>query len=148
MTPQEAVNEILERFNDLWTPTTYPIVWQDVAITPALQKMIDGADGVPLTPYARVTVRSNFRRQETLGQEGNRRFRGFGVLFVEIFTPTGDGYKAARELEAIVRNAYETPSLSSYRVWYVPNVQSREAGSEGLWSRINVTVEWEYEETK
>jgi hypothetical protein len=148
MTPQEAVDEILERFNDIWTPTTFPVVWQDVATTPALQKMIDGADGVPLTPYARVTVRSNFRRQESYGQIGNRKFRGFGILFVEIFTPTGDGMKQARELEAIVRNAYEDVDLSTFHVRYKPNVQSREQGSEGLWSRLNVTVEWEYEDRK
>jgi hypothetical protein len=146
-TVQEAVDEILERFNSVWDDTGHPVVWQDVPITSALQKMIDGADGVELTPYARVTVRSNRRRQVTIGQQGNRKFEGNGVLFVEIFTPTGDGLVTTRALATLVSDAFETPNLSSHHVWY-QEVRTQENGSEGLWSRITVTAEWTYEQRK
>jgi hypothetical protein len=146
-TAQEAVDEILERFNSVWNSTGHPVVWQDVPIEPELQKMIDGADGVEITPYARVTVRSNRRRQVTMGQQGARKFEGNGVLFVEIFTPTGDGLVNTRELAGLVSDAFETPNLSSFHTWY-GEVRTQENGSEGLWSRITVTAEWTYEQIK
>lgn len=146
-TPQQAVDEILDRFLSVWGPTSFPVVWQDVPITPSLQQMIDGADGVPLSPYARVTIRSNRREQTTIGQQGNRKFEGMGILFVEIFTPTGDGFVSARALADMVTSAFETPNLSSYHTWY-GSVQANENGSEGLWSRITVTVPWTYEQVK
>ncbi len=145
-TPQQSVDEILGRFLTAWTTFGHPVVWQDVPITSALQKMIDGADGVVLTPYARVTVRSNQRKQLTMGQN-TRKFMGNGVLFVEIFTPTGDGLVKARVLATAVRDAFETPNISSYHTWY-GQCRTQENGSEGLWSRVTVTVEWEYEEIK
>jgi hypothetical protein len=147
-TSQESVDEILERFSSVWTNTGFPVVWQDVPITSDLQKMIDGADGVVITPYARITVRSNRRRQVTLGNQGSRKFEGNGVIFIEIFTPTGDGLVTTRALAKLVSDAYETPNISSYHTWYTGDVQVRENGSEGLWSRITVTVEWTYEERK
>lgn len=146
-TPQQSVDEILARFKSVWDSTGHPVVWQDVPISASLQKMIDGADGVALTPYARVTIRSNRRFQRTVGQQGNRKFEGLGVLFVEIFTPTGDGLVTTRALAQLVRDAYETPNISSYRTWY-SEARTQENGSEGLWSRITVTIEWSYEEVK
>jgi hypothetical protein len=145
-TPQESVDEILARFQTVWSGFGHPVVWQDVPISADLQKMIDGADGVDFTPYARVTIRSNQRKQMTLGQ-GTRKFMGNGVLFVEIFTPTGDGLVAARVLATAVRDAFETPNISSYNTWY-GQCRTQENGAEGLWSRVTVTVEWEYEERK
>jgi hypothetical protein len=149
-TAQESVDEILERFNSVWIttgPPPHPVVWQDAPISADLQKMIDGADGVELTPYARVTVRSNRRKQTTIGQTGARKFEGNGVLFVEIFTPTGDGLVTTRALAELVRDAFETPNVSSYHTWY-GEVRTQENGSEGLWSRITVTAEWNYEQIK
>ncbi len=145
-TQQEAVDEILARFNTVWGPTTYPVVWPDVPITSDLQKMIDGADGVDLSPYARVTVRSNTRKQKTLGQS-TRLYTSAGVLFIEIFTPTGDGMVAAYDLAEDLREAFETPNLSSYHVWY-REVRLAENGSEGLWSRLTLTAEWEYDQRR
>jgi hypothetical protein len=145
-TQQQAVDEILERFNSVWGPTGYAVVWPDVPIEPSLQKMIDGADGVVLAPYARVTVRSNTRKQKTLGQS-TRIYTSMGVIFIEIFTPTGDGMVAAYALAEDMREAYEVPNVSSYHVWY-GEVKVAENGSEGLWSRLTVTAEWQYEQVR
>lgn len=145
-TQQQAVDEILERFNSVWGPTGYATVWPDVPIEPSLQKMIDGADGVVLAPYARVTVRSNTRRQRTLGQT-TRRYESSGVLFIEVFTPTGDGMVAAYDLAEDLREAFEEPNVSSFSVWY-REVKIAENGSEGLWSRLTVTAEWQYDQVR
>ncbi len=146
-TQQEAVDEILARFNSVWSLTGFQVVWPDVPITSDLQKMIDGSDGIELAPYARVTIRSNTRKQKTMGQ-GTKLYTSNGVVFIEVFVPTGDGLVQAYALAEDIREAFEVPNLSSYHVWYRDGARIAENGSEGLWSRLTVTAEWEYDQRR
>ena len=86
LTLQETIDEILTRFKAVWdvsnTPIPYPVAYPDVPIEPALQQMIAGAEGVEITPWARVTVRPNLRRQKTFGGTGSRTFTTSGILYV------------------------------------------------------------------
>lgn len=149
LTQQQTVDEILTRFKSIWDTTAYPnnVAWPDVPIAPALQQMIAGTEGVELEPWVRITVRSNQRRQRAFGSTESRLYTTNGVLFVEVFTPTGDGNTQAYELAELVRDGFETPNVSNYHVWF-REARLAENGGEGLWSRITVTIEWESEQRK
>lgn len=148
LTLQETIDEILARFKEVWDTTDYAanVVWPDVPLAPAIQQMIAGADGVVLQPWVRITIRPNLRRQRSLGNEGNRLFTRNGILFVELFVPTGDGNTESNQLAELIANQFEGIT-SPYHVWYT-ETRIAQNGIEGLWSRQTITVEWESEEVK
>src|SRR5690606_6901879 len=114
---QQTIDEILARFKEVWDTTDYPenVVWPDVSLTPVIQQMIAGDDGVELEPWVRVTIRPNLRRQRSMGDAGNRLFTRNGILFVELFVPTGDGNTEANQLAELIANQFEGIS-SPYHV--------------------------------
>lgn len=149
LTLQETYDEILARFKAAWDTATggpFLVAWPDVPLDPLLQQYITGEleSTLAIQPWARITIRPNVRTQKTLGGTGNRLFTRNGILFVEIFTPTGDGMQKGNELCELVQNAFEGIS-SPYKVWY-PETRINVNGVEGLWSRMTVTVEWESEQ--
>jgi len=148
LTLQETVDEILARFKTAWDTTDYPnnVVYPDVPLSPTIQKMIAGVEGIELQPWVRITVRPNIRRQKSLGDAGNRLYTRNGILFVELFVPTGDGSVESNELAEVISNAFEGIS-SPYHVWF-SETRILNNGTEGLWSRQTVTVEWESEQVK
>lgn len=147
-TLQETIDEILARFKEVWDTTDYAanVVWPDVPIAPALQEMIAGDEGTALEPYVRITIRPNLRRLKSIAGEGNRLYTRNGILFVEVFTPTGDGNTEANELCELIENQFEGVS-SPYYVWFT-ECRILQNGAEGLWSRNTVTVEWESEQRR
>ena len=48
----------------------------------------------PNGEWVRLAVRHTGRSQETIGGKGNRRFRSFGLVFVQVFTEVGERMKA------------------------------------------------------
>lgn len=145
MAKLDIVRSIMSRFNTAWATTGFPVAYTDVPLTPALTAMIDGEDGVALTPWARPTIRTNRRKQNSLGSGGDGlSFIEFGALFVEIYTPTGQGLKQAYELGQVLLDAFEGVSENN-GIWY-RNAYLQESGAEGLWSHINFIVEWQVRE--
>lgn len=141
---QEAVDEIFGRFADAWEDTGFTVIYPDRPLTPSQSALIAGTSTDGLQPWARLTIRAADRERNTIGQ---LMYTTSGVLIVEIYTPTGDGHRQAYTLGKIVQDAFELHNVSSYRVWY-REVEMSEAGSEGVWSRLNVTVFWEAQELK
>lgn len=141
-----TVSSILKRFTDAWTPTGFPIAYTDVPISNDLAAMIQGESGaLPLEPWARATVRTAERKQGSFGSGGDsRRWDEFGVAIFEIYSPTGQGLKQAYQLAEIIQNAFEGVSELN-GIWYRSTFVS-EAGSEGVFSRLNVTTTWESQE--
>jgi hypothetical protein len=151
LTLQETYDEILSRFKAVWDTVPggpFEVAWPDVPLSAALQQYITGEleSTTPIQTWARVTIRANQRDQKTLGGPGNRLYTRNGILFVEIFTPTGDGTVAATELAELVEDAFESIAFN-YSVWY-PKTKIQPNGIEGLWSRTTVTIQWESEQIK
>lgn len=148
LTLQETIDEILARFKEVWDTTDYAanVVWPDVPLVPALQQMIAGANGVELEPWVRITIRPNLRRLKSIAGAGNRLYTRNGILFVELFVPTGDGNTESNQLAELISNKFEGVS-SPYYVWY-RETRIAQNGVEGLWSRQTITVEWESEERR
>lgn len=145
MTHQEIVDELLTRFADAWEDTGFFAVYPDRPLTTAQSNFIAGTNSTALAPWARLTLRTADRERVTIGQ---RMYNTSGVLMIEIYTPTGDGHRQAYALAKIVQDAFETDNVSSNHVWIRDVEGPSEQGSEGLWSKVNITVFWEAEELK
>lgn len=141
-----TVGSILKRFTDAWTPTGFPVAYTDVPISAELAAMIQGeAGGLPLQPWARATIRTAERKQGSFGSGGDsRRWDEFGVAIFEVWSPTGQGMKQAYQLAQIIQNAFEGVSENN-GIWYRGTFPA-EAGSEGVFSRVTVTTQWQSQE--
>lgn len=144
---QAAVDEILGRFAAAWTPLGHQVIYPDVPLTALQVALIDGAEGVPIEPWARLTIRTTARTQGAFGSgQDARRFDEIGILIAEIYTPIGSGMVQSYTLSTLVKDAYEGVSTNN-GVWY-HNTRIVEAGSEGEWTHTNVIIEWQSQEYK
>lgn len=95
--------------------------------------------------FARVSVQHNVRDRRTLGDEtGNRRFRSFGIVTVQIFTVSGDGLLTQDGYTNVAVNAFEGQKTGEDRVTF-RNVSHQEIGQDGPWHQTNVTAEFDYD---
>lgn len=131
----EARDEVLAVLADAWDGTGFTLAWDDLPF-----------DKPSAAPWARATLRHTVSAQATLsGETGNRRFRRVGMLFVQIFTPCGEGLSRGYSLAKVVTDAYEGERTAG--VWF-RNVTVKEIGPSDDWFQTNVTVEFEYDEVK
>ena len=144
----EAYDAILTTFKDAWdadsTASSVPVQYQDVP------KDDFPAKAATASAWARVTVLHNPATggQATLsGEVGNRRFRRFGTITVNIFTPVGDGKKLAHELQTVAMRAFEGVRTTGTGVIF-RNVRHTEIGPEGEYDQNNVLAEFEYDEVR
>lgn len=136
MTFEEATDEILDMFKTVWDPTGHKAFYDDVRD----QRETDQS------PWATVMVRHAAGRQNNLGGRGNRSFLRLGVIIVTIHTPSASGLSDGYQLAKVVADAYEGAS-SPNGVWF-RNVRLNELGRDGTFYRMNVLVDFEYNETK
>jgi hypothetical protein len=94
--------------------------------------------------WARITVQHTGGNQGTLG--GNKCFNRFGLVTVQVFTPSGTGLSLGDNVYKIVVDAYEGKTTPG-GVWF-RNVSVNEIGPEGEWYQTNIIAEFEYEEQK
>jgi hypothetical protein len=115
--------------------------------------LYDGVEGEKPSstsvPWARVAVRHNPVQpgQVTLGQaDGRRRFTRTGLVFVQLFTPTGDGLSLADSLATIARSAFEGVATTPGNVIFRAVSVSEVGPEEGGWYQTNVTALFEYDQ--
>ena len=109
----------------------------------------DTAQDVPTSGHwARITVRHSDGRQATLsGEVGQRRFRKFGIVTVQVFTESGDGLVTSDTLTAVAESAFQGVTTNPGRVLF-RNVRTVEVGQEGNWHQSNVLASFEYDEVR
>ncbi len=135
MTFLDARDEMLAVFLAVWNTTGHPIVWTDLP------------GDVPTTEisWARVTVKHAIGKQGSLaGEVGNRMFDRKGTIFIQIFTPVGDGGVTAYQLAQLVVNAYQDARLD---VWF-RNTRIKEVGASGAFEQINVLTDFHYDDVR
>jgi hypothetical protein len=133
----EARDDILTLFKTAWDTTGYTVVYDD----------LPGDIPDTSTPWARVTVRHQTGRQQTLVNDvGQRKFLREGVIIIQIFIPSGEGLSLIDSLAKIVADAFEGKSTTS-GVWF-RNVRLNEIGADGNWFNANVLIDFEYNELK
>jgi len=137
----QARDEILGHFKAAWdadgTASQYPIRYWAVS------------EEKPTTDaWVRITVAHVDGGQATLsGATGQRRFRHFGVVTVQVFTKYGDGLTLNDQLCTVAKNAFEGEVTSPGRVIF-RNVRLNEVGQDDQWFQTNVLADFEYDEIR
>lgn len=114
------------------------MTWTDVPATAP-----DGISAV-LTPWARVTIQHNEVTQSLAGEAGTRRFGRHGTLFVQIFSPLGQGQSELYTLAQAVNNGFADAREC---VWF-RNIRTREAKPSGAFEQINVLTDFTYDDVR
>lgn len=99
------------------------------------------------TYWARVSIQTVDEDQETLRNQGVRRFLSVGLVFVQIFCPRSDDGAAinadliAEDMRNALRNPRVDDNLEFTQAAIVDNVEQ-----EPAWVTINVTARFWYRE--
>lgn len=92
-------------------------------------------------------MRHNVMDQQTLGSVGNRRFRRFGIITVQIFTLGDQGLSTADVFAKVALDAFEGNSTAPTEIHF-RNSRINEVGEDGPWFQTNVIVDFDYDEIK
>lgn len=99
----------------------------------------------PGQPWLRVGVRHSNGTQASLGsQNGKRRQEMSGIVFIQMFTPFGDGHKLADPLGDAILDAYRTGGATASGVQF-RSARRAEVGKDGAWFLTNCLVDFEYD---
>lgn len=146
LTSPEALDEILTVLKDAWDASE---VSQDYDIIyPNIGADVPGdAAGPPASPepYAKVRFRHNLGHEAISAPP--RAYTREGTLVVEIRVPPGVGLSPAYALCKVVEDAFEGTRSSPGGVWF-RRVRKQEFGSDGASYRVDVLVEFTYDELK
>jgi hypothetical protein len=135
----EARDDIIGLFTTAWNAQTPPIpllIYQD--------KESDLPDNAP---FARLSIEHTIFNQQTLANVGNRRFRRFGIITVQIFSLAGEGLANADVFAKVALDAFEGKATGADSIEF-RNVRINEIGIDGPWFQTNVLAEFEYDEIK
>lgn len=135
----QARDDLLSAVSTAWGATG-PVDYEDQPNT--VQIPPDGA-----IPWIRVTIRHTTGRQATLSNAiGARRFRRFGVILVQVFSPLGSSMRDPETHTNLIVNALE--GITTENGVITRNVRINEIGSEGIWFQTNVVADFEYDQIK
>jgi hypothetical protein len=110
-------------------------------------------DNQPFTPpetgsgvkWVRVSVRFSGGAQSSLGRSGTRRFQKQGMLFVQVFTPTGHATNDNDDLAEDSLNLFEGEKIND--LWFY-NGEIKTIGSDDEWYQQNVILEFNFDAIK
>jgi len=132
----EARDSIFEAIYGIWQPTGYDIQWPDKVFSKPDEQV----------PFARVTLNHEDGYQASLvNHHGQRIWERRGTLFVQIFTPLGQGndeaYGLAKMLIDMLQKLYTSAGVMCR------NVRLNEVGQEDYdFFQVNVVADFTYEE--
>lgn len=99
-------------------------------------------------PWLRVGVRHADGTQASLGSvNGKRRQEMSGIVFVQVFTPAGDGLKHSDALVEIVLDAYRTGGATPSGVVF-RSARFAEIGKDGAWHQTNCLIDFLYDQIR
>lgn len=96
-------------------------------------------------PWIRLSILDQVRNQETLGKITNRKYRGGGQVFVQVYTKVNIGVQIGDTLAKEALDLFEGVSFSGVDC---NNGLARRSGPSGKWYQHIVEVEFDYEEIK
>jgi len=130
MNYKQARDEILGVFNAAWAPRT--AVWTDLP-----------SDVPSGGVWARPTLRHDTGGQGSLaGDQGKIQYDNGGVLFIQVFTPIGQGSSENYDLSQMLVSAYR--AYKHPNLWF-RNVRMQEVtSSQSAFQQHNVMADFEY----
>jgi hypothetical protein len=134
-----ARNLVMSHFKTLWDAQTPPV---------PLLIYDDRHQDLPANaPFARIAMRHGPMDQRTFGNTGNRRFRRFGIITVQIFALANQGLATADLYAKVALDAFEGQNTAPDEIHF-RNTRVNEIGQDGPWFQINVISEFDYDELK
>lgn len=135
-TIEQARDDMIQLVNDAWPVGTVLI--------------FDGFKGDKpngAVTWGRVTVRHNGGGQSTISRQNQKsRYTRTGTLYVNMFSPPGDGLRKLDPLTKIVLDAIEGKT-TPHGVWFT-KVRVRELGIVEGYEQVNVLADFSYDEVK
>jgi len=97
--------------------------------------------------FMRVSVQTVIERQITLRKE-HRRFETQGILFIQLFLPRSDAQSSAKGYtwSRAVRDEFRRANLPTDTIFR--NARVNEIPAEAKYYRLNVVVEYQFDETQ
>jgi len=143
---ETATSEMLALFKAAWDAgeesAPVAVFWPNVRddVNTAKQSPTDAA-----LPWARIGIQHVSGRQTSVGSpDGSRRFEHAGLITVELRVPMGRGPGLANRLATVAANAFRGKTTASGVTFRNP--RPRETGADGPWHRVDVLVEFLYDE--
>lgn len=97
--------------------------------------------------WVRVSVQMQAASQDSLGPVGSRKFLRSGTAFVQVFVDKDSGLKPSDDLAQDVVTILEGIDLGGSELrLYTASV--RDIGNDGRWHQTNVSVAFDYQETR
>lgn len=149
-TVTNARNEILARLKAAIDASSYSdlTVIYDDAHNSAPGTEVDPPQVPSNKPWLRVGVRHSDGAQVSLGSvNGKRRQEMSGLVFVQVFTPAGDGLKQSDEIVEVVLDAYRTGGATPSGVQF-RSARFAEIGKDGAWHQTNCLVDFLYDQIR
>ena len=134
---------ILKRFIAEWEDRTIFTFENSQFTPPGLGIPGDTSD---VAAWTRVVVRGRESFQETIGATGNRKFQRKSEVFIQIFVPIDTGTGEANTLAQAAREIFEGVKLNGDIHFGAGIVEP--IGVSDRWFQVNVTVPFDYWETK
>lgn len=98
--------------------------------------------------WARVKIRHRASKQKSLSDDtGKSRFERMSELFIQVFTPRGDGLTANDAASQVLLNALEGQSVDKGCIWF-RDVSSKEDGPDGAFFRTTIYAQANYDQIK
>ncbi len=138
LTPAQARDAIQDAFNVKWgtsAPLT-PVAYDNVNFDPTKINVA----------WVRLNIQFTSGSIQTLGGVGQRTFRNFGIVFVQIFTLSGKNTVENDGLAFTAKSVFKGVQLTG-GLWF-RNAQIVTVGNEGKWYQQNVSAEFIYDETE
>ena len=105
----------------------------------------DTQEDKPTDKHLRVYVDLTDERQRSIGGTGLRRYRVYGMVMIQIFTPFGNGEVLADDIAGVVKGAFRGVNTGADAITF-RHARVVSVGQDGSWLQTNVTVEFDYDE--
>lgn len=138
-TVTQAKASIHKRFITQWGTRT-PYTFEGEPFDPTDKEQVPEGSA-----WTRLAVRHSAANQDTMGQAGNRKFRRFGFVVVEIFVPKDTGTLSLDQYTDAVKDCFEAIRFEGI---VFEAMDHRERGVSGPWLSVVAEIRFSYEEVK
>jgi hypothetical protein len=135
LTALAAREAIQSAFFTVWGSTT-PIAWDNDDFDPTKINV----------PWVRVSIQFSSGSIASIGGVGDRFYRAFGIVFVQIFTLAGSNAKLNDTYAQMAKDVFKGVQLAG-GLWF-RETQVETVGPDGKWFQQNVSSEFQYDETE
>lgn len=151
-TVRQARDEMMARLTTVLAASAFSsikVVYDDVAADVPLNDPTNvppPPDAPAGQPWLRAGARHADGRNASLGSiNGKKRHEMSGLVFVQVFTPAGDGLKKSYDIVQVVLDAYRSGGATAGGIQF-QRARFREIGISGAWHQTNCLSDFLYDQ--